>query len=113
MRVIPALGPFITLRGSASAATLHHSGHHVIARASHGYVFPGLTYAAPRPHGGYDDTPRYDDPSKFGGDAALSATPRGFKSRPHRSANCFRESGRTFLLRLLLEGSDHRLAASL
>jgi hypothetical protein len=75
MRSILALGLFITLWGSASAATLHHSGHHVIARASHGYVFPGLTYAAPRPHSGYDDTPRYDDPSKFGGDAALSATP--------------------------------------
>jgi hypothetical protein len=75
MRSILALGLFITLCGSASAATLHHSGHHVIVHARHGYVFPGLTYAAPRPHGGYDDTPRYDDPSKFGGDAALPATP--------------------------------------
>jgi hypothetical protein len=74
MRSILALGLFITLCGSASAATLHHSGHHAIVRPSHGFVFPGLTYAAPRPAGGYDDTPRYDDPSKWGGENALPVT---------------------------------------
>jgi hypothetical protein len=75
MRSILAIGLLITLCTSASAATVHHARHHVIVRPSQGYLVPGWAYAAPRPPGGYDDTPRYDDPSKFGGDAALPATP--------------------------------------
>ncbi|MEA2820777.1 MAG: hypothetical protein QOJ86_2781 [Bradyrhizobium sp.] len=70
MRSFLALGLLITLCGSASAATVHHSRRHVI-------VHPGESwaYGGPRPPVHYDDTPSYDDPSKYGGSAALSATP--------------------------------------
>jgi hypothetical protein len=70
MRCFLALGLLITLCASANAATVHHSRHHVI-------VHPGLgwAYAAPRPPVYYDDTPSYNDPSKYGGSAALPATP--------------------------------------
>jgi hypothetical protein len=70
MRSFLALGLLITLCASASAATMHHSRHHVIVRPSQGWA-----YAAPRPPIHYDDTPSYNDPSKFGGSAALPATP--------------------------------------
>ena len=66
MRFFLALGLLITLCASASAATVHHSRHNVIIRHSQGWA-----YAAPRPPIDYDDTPSYDDPSKFGGDQAL------------------------------------------
>jgi hypothetical protein len=66
MRFFLALGLLITLCASANAATVHHSWHHVIIRHSQGWA-----YAAPRPPIDYDDTPSYDDPSKFGGDQAL------------------------------------------
>jgi hypothetical protein len=69
MRSFLALGLLITLCTSASAATVHHS-RHVIVRPSQGWA-----YAAPRPPVDYDDTPSYNDPSKFGGGAALPATP--------------------------------------
>ncbi|MEA2974731.1 MAG: hypothetical protein QOF19_251 [Alphaproteobacteria bacterium] len=69
MRSFLVLGLLITLCASASAATVHHSRHHVIVDPSQSWA-----YAAPRPvH--YDDTPSYNDPSKFGGSAALPATP--------------------------------------
>jgi hypothetical protein len=70
MRSFLALGLLITLCASASAATVHHSRRHVI-------VHPGESwaYAGPRPPVHYDDTPSYDDPSKYGGSAALSAAP--------------------------------------
>jgi len=72
MRSFLALGLLITLCASASAATMHHS-RHVIVRPSQGYADPGWAYAASRPiH--YDDTPSYDDPSKFGGGEALPVT---------------------------------------
>ena len=66
MRSFLALGLLITLCASASAATVHHSPHHVIVRPSQGWA-----YAAPRPPIDYDDTPSHDDPSKFGGGQAL------------------------------------------
>jgi hypothetical protein len=70
MRSFFALGLLITLCASASAATVHHSWHHVIVRPSQ-----GRAYAAPRPPTDHDDdTPSYDDPSKFGGSAALPVT---------------------------------------
>jgi len=69
MRSFLALGLLITLGASASAATVHHSRHHVIVRSSQGWA-----YAAPRPPVDYDDTPSYDDPSKSGGDQALPVT---------------------------------------
>jgi hypothetical protein len=70
MRSFLALGLLITLYTSASAATMHHS-RHAIVRPSQGYAVPGWAFAAPRPPIHYDDNPSYDDPSKFGGDAAL------------------------------------------
>jgi hypothetical protein len=73
MRSFLALGLLITLCASASAATMHHS-RHVIVRPSQGYAIPGWAYAAPQPPLHYDDTPSYDDPSKFGGDSALPMT---------------------------------------
>jgi hypothetical protein len=71
MRSFLALGLLITLCASASAATMRHSRHHVIVRPGQGYAVPSSAYAAARPPTHYDDTPSYDDPSKFGGDAAL------------------------------------------
>jgi hypothetical protein len=70
MRSFLALGLLITLCASASAATMHHS-RHVIVHPSQGYAVPSQAYAAARPPVHYGDTPSYDDPSKFGGDAAL------------------------------------------
>jgi hypothetical protein len=75
MRSFLALGLLITLCASVSAAPEHHSRHHVIVPPSHGYAVPGWTYAASRPPLHYDDTPSYNDPSKFGGGTALPATP--------------------------------------
>ena len=74
MRSFLALGLLITLCASARAATMHHS-RHVTARPSQGYVVPGWAYAAPWPPLRYDETPSYNDPSKFGGGTALPATP--------------------------------------
>jgi hypothetical protein len=70
MRSFLALGLMITLCASATAATVPHSRHHVIVGPS-----LGSAYAAARPPVYYDDTPSYNDPSKFGGSAALPATP--------------------------------------
>jgi hypothetical protein len=42
-----------------------------MSRRGQGHAIPGWAYAAPRPPIHYDDNPSYDDPSKFGGDAAL------------------------------------------
>jgi hypothetical protein len=70
MHAFLALGLLITLWAPASAATEHHSWHHVIVLPSQSWA-----YAAPRPPVHYDDTPSYNDPSKFGGSPALSATP--------------------------------------
>ena len=73
MRSILALGLLITL--CACAATLRHSRYHVIVHPSQSYAVPGWAYAGLRPPVGYDDTPSYNDPSKFGGGTALPATP--------------------------------------
>jgi hypothetical protein len=70
MRPLSALGLLIILCASPSAAVMHHS-RHIIVRPSQGYAVAGWAYAAPRPPIHYDDTPSYDDPSKFGGDTAL------------------------------------------
>jgi hypothetical protein len=69
MRTFLALCLSITLCASASAATVHHARHHVIVRPSQSWA-----YAAPQPPV-HDDTPSYNDPSKYGGSAALPATP--------------------------------------
>jgi hypothetical protein len=81
MRVVLALGLLLALCGSADAARAHHAkSRHVIREGrafpwgsavrgwSHAPLGSPLyrSYAAPRPDP-YDDTPSYDDPSKFGG----------------------------------------------
>jgi hypothetical protein len=45
-----------------------------IDRPSQGYAVPGWAYAGPRASVHYDDTPSYNDPSKFGGGEALPVT---------------------------------------
>jgi hypothetical protein len=74
MRFILVLGLLMTLCASANAATRHHhrTRHHVVIPpgvASSFAAVPGWTYAPPAVH--YDDTPSSNDPSKFGGPAAL------------------------------------------
>ena len=76
MRSFWALSLLMILCASASAATVHHAipRHHVIVRPSQGfqgYAVPGWASAAPPPAVHYDDTPSYNDPSKFGGPTAL------------------------------------------
>ena len=82
MRFVLALGLLIALVASANAARVHHpKPRHVVVRSGQalpwGFAQPGWAYApyrspaygayaAPRPDP-YDDTPSYDDPSKFGG----------------------------------------------
>ncbi len=61
MRPVVALGLLIALSASADAARVHHAKpRHVIARPSQPVDprFPPVLQ---------DQTPRYDDPSKFGG----------------------------------------------
>jgi hypothetical protein len=70
MRSFLAVGLLITLCASASAATARHS-RHIVVRASQGYAVPGWAHQAVLPPVHYDDTPSYDDPSKFGGGTAL------------------------------------------
>jgi len=65
MRSVLALGLLIALCASANAARVNHSKpRHVIVRHSYGmiprFVVPSVKY---------DDTPSYNDPSKFGGGA--------------------------------------------
>ena len=63
MRSVLAIGLLVALCGSANAATEHHfrAPHHdhLIDRS--------WAYAPPRGPVHFDDTPSYDDPSKFGG----------------------------------------------
>jgi hypothetical protein len=83
MRSVLASGLLIALCAPANAARVHHfKPRHVIVRPRQrlpsGSAIPGWayaqprspvyrTYAQPRPPVHYNDTPRYDDPSKFGG----------------------------------------------
>ena len=61
MRFVLALGLLITLCASADAARVHHSKpRHVIVRPSQG-VDPRFPLVL------QDQTPSYDDSSKFGG----------------------------------------------
>jgi hypothetical protein len=79
MRFVLALGLLLAVCASADAARLHHSkSRHVIVREGRAFPWGAAvrgwplgspayrSYAAPRP-APYDDTPSYDDPSKFGG----------------------------------------------
>jgi hypothetical protein len=73
MRSVLVLGLLIALCASADAAGVHHfKSRHVMVRPSQGLILrsgvPGWAYApAPQSPVHYDDTPSYDDPSKFGG----------------------------------------------
>jgi hypothetical protein len=69
MRSLLALGLLITLCAYTSTASAQHPRHPLIVRPGQGW-----SYAAPRPSVDNDDIPSYDDPSKFGGDAALPIT---------------------------------------
>jgi hypothetical protein len=73
MRAFLALVLLVTLSASASAATVHHhfEPRHIIVPPGPFYAVPGWAYEAPRPPVHYDDTPSYNDPSKFGGGTAL------------------------------------------
>ena len=76
MRSFFVLGLLMTMCASANAATVHHhrTRHHVIIRpgvASSFAAVPGWADVPRPPSAHYNDTPRYDDPSKFGGEAAL------------------------------------------
>jgi hypothetical protein len=63
MRFVLALSLLVGLCASAHAATVHHSkSRQVIVRHSQG-VTPRFVVPPAR----YDDTPSYNDPSKFGG----------------------------------------------
>jgi len=71
MRSFLALSLLMIICAAASAATVHHTipRHHMIVLPSQGfsgYAVPGWAYAAPRPTVHYDDTPSYNDPSRFG-----------------------------------------------
>jgi hypothetical protein len=78
MRSILALSLFMTLCASANAATVHHhrARHHAVISQGAADSFaavPRPAYAPSGPTDPYDDTPSYNDPSKFGGDTALPA----------------------------------------
>ncbi|WP_164988427.1 hypothetical protein [Bradyrhizobium betae] len=74
MRSLLTVGFLISLTACASAAPIHgkHGRHRPVAH--HGpvvslgdYVIPRAAYAGSRPPVYDDDTPSYNDPSKFGG----------------------------------------------
>ena len=76
MRSILVLGLLIALTASADAATMRHSRtwHHLAIShrvASSFDAAPGWDYQRLSPPLRYDDTPSYNDPSKFGGSTAL------------------------------------------
>ena len=70
MRSFLALGLLITLCASANAATVHNSRtHHLF------FIPPGVALSVAAVPGRpihYNDTPNYDDPSRFGGGEALA-----------------------------------------
>ena len=72
MRSLLSLGLLLALCASASAATVHHPRHDLIAHSSEAFLGYAVPHAAAGPTVRYDDTPSYDDPSKFGGEAPSS-----------------------------------------
>jgi hypothetical protein len=74
MRAVLALGLLMAAWASASAAPAHRVKPRVRSPpvSSHDFVarpIPGWDYAVPRPDLRFNDTPSYNDPSKFGGGA--------------------------------------------
>jgi hypothetical protein len=75
MRSVLALGLLIAVGASAQAATTHHryTRHHLFISprvASSFNAVSGWAYE-PRPAIRYNGVPSYNDPSKYGGEAAL------------------------------------------
>ena len=76
MRSILVLGLLIAVTASAQAATAHHhryTHHHFLFSdrvASSFDAVPGWA-ESPRPSIRYGDVSSYNDPSRYGGDAAL------------------------------------------
>jgi hypothetical protein len=72
MRTFLALGLLVTLTASAGAMPIHHfRPEHVIIPHGPVYNVPDWEFEARRPSMHFDDTPSYNDPSKFGGGTAL------------------------------------------
>jgi hypothetical protein len=68
MRSFLTLGLLIVMCASSNAATLHHSRAHHHVNFRHSQIFRhSFDLAVPAVR--YDDTPSYNDPSKFGGGA--------------------------------------------
>ena len=77
MRYFLVLGLFTGLCTSVTATTLHHSREHVEHVIVHSNHTDRLlsAYGAAGPSVDYDDTPSYNDPSKYGGGTALPVMP--------------------------------------
>jgi hypothetical protein len=73
MRSILVLGLLMALSTSADAATMHHprTWHHLSPNVASSFDFAPGGYERTAPSVHYGDAPSYNDPSKFGGDAAL------------------------------------------
>jgi hypothetical protein len=74
MRTLLTVSFLISLTACASAAPMHgtHTRHRVVAHYGQAvslgdFAVPREAYAAPRPPIYDNDTPSYNDPSKFGG----------------------------------------------
>lgn len=74
MRTLLTLGFLISLTACASAAPIHntHTRHRLVAHHRQAvslgdFAVPREAYAGPRPQTYHNDTPSYNDPSKFGG----------------------------------------------
>jgi hypothetical protein len=67
MRYVLALGLLITLYSSADAAKPRHvrTHHHLSPRVMNSWAYQPI-----QPSFHYDDSPSYNDPSKFGGSTA-------------------------------------------
>jgi hypothetical protein len=74
MRSLLTVGFLISLTAYAGAAPIHgtHTRHRSVAHRGQvvslgDFAIPRGAYAGPRPPIHYNDTPSYNDPSKFGG----------------------------------------------
>jgi hypothetical protein len=70
------VGLLITFGASADAATVHHyrtRHHHVASRFVNSYAYEPAQAAVRFNAPSYNETPSYNDASKFGGSTALPA----------------------------------------
>ena len=72
LSVFAAAAVLSTLATTPVAFAKEH--HHVRKAPQYISTVPGWAYAGPRAAVHYDDTPSYNDPSKFGGGEALPVT---------------------------------------